>query len=430
MAESQTSQLCSEHNGVDECQHAMICPCCGWVNPLPNLKSEQSASCGQCGYTLIQNHAQWPQRVLALSVACLCMFVASVSFSLIGFSAKGAVQTISLTDLVSVLFHQHYLALATIALLLLIILPLSFLIALSYLASSWVLQRRWPLTQSAAYWCSVVQPWLMVDVFVIALLVSLIKLHSLAAIELGYSFWAYCFFAVLFVKLLALFDHHLLWSYCSDVTGKCVTECANEHELSIKSCHLCGLSVEQDCGICPRCHQHFKPVQRSSLKSTLALLLAATLMYIPANYFPVMTTTFLGQAKESTIMGGVLLLWQMGSYPVALVILIASVFVPSAKILSLLWLCWQCRENDSCSVQMRQKLYLLTEFVGRWSMIDVFVVALLSALVQLGALMNVTPGPAVLPFASVVVLTMLAAKTFDPKLLWRTDLSKKEQVLE
>lgn len=432
MAESQTQQLGSEHSCSDTelCEHSVICPCCGWVSPLPRLESEQSASCGRCGYTLIRNYAHWPERILALSIACLCMFMAAISFPLIGFSAKGVVQNITLTDLVSVLFHQQYLGLAIIGLLLLLVLPLSFLISLGYLSSGWLMKKQWPLRQWAAHWCSVVQPWLMVDVFVIALLVSLIKLHSLAYIELGASFWAYCVFAVLFVKLLALFDNHLLWSYCSDVTGKHVSECAHEHELSVKACPLCGLSVDKDCDICPRCHQHLKPVRRASLVPTLALLVAATVMYIPANYFPIMTTTFLGEAKDSTIMGGVLLLWQMGSYPVSLVILIASVFVPSAKIVSLLWLCWQSRGYDSCSVQMSQKLYLLTEFVGRWSMIDVFVVALLASLVQLGSLMNVTPGPAVIPFASVVVLTMLAAKAFDPKLLWQNVLSKKEQVLE
>ncbi|MFM2476498.1 PqiA/YebS family transporter subunit [Celerinatantimonas sp. MCCC 1A17872] len=430
MAQPHTPQLNDEHYHGDECEHSVVCPCCGWVNPLPKLKAEQSASCGRCGHTLARNHEYWPQRMLALSVACLCMFLASLSFPLIGFSAKGVVQTITLTDLVTVLFHQQYLALATIGLLLLIVLPLSFLISLGYLSSGWVFKRPWPFTKWAAHWCTVVQPWLMVDVFLIALLVSLIKLHSLAYIELGSSFWAYCVFAVLFVKLLALFDNHLLWSYCSDVKGKHVAICADEQDLAIKSCHLCGLSLEKDCQVCPRCHQHFKQARHSPLAQTLALLLAAALMYIPANYFPIMTTTFLGQAKDSTIMGGVLLLWQMGSYPVALVILIASVFVPSAKILSLLWLCWQCRDIDSCSVQTRQKLYLLTEFVGRWSMIDVFVVALLASLVQLGSLMNVTPGPAVIPFASVVVLTMLAAKTFDPKLLWRNVVAKEEQVLE
>jgi paraquat-inducible protein A len=141
-------------------------------------------------------------------------------------------------------------------------------------------------------------------------------------------------------------------------------------------------------------------------------------MFIPANVFPIMQTTFLGGNEPSTIMGGVLLLWSLGSYPVALVIFLASVVIPLVKMLSLSWLCWQCYYPTERETMQKIRLYRITELVGRWSMIDIFVVAVLTGLVQMGELMSILPGPAVLSFTSVIILTMLAAMVFDPRLLW------------
>jgi paraquat-inducible protein A len=134
--------------------------------------------------------------------------------------------------------------------------------------------------------------------------------------------------------------------------------------------------------------------------------------------FPIMITTFLGSSEPSTIMGGVILLWRMKSYLVAGVIFVASILVPVMKILMLFWLCWQIRFGHGEHKKPTQQIYHITEFIGRWSMVDVFVVAILSALVQLGAMMNIIPGVAAISFAAVVILTMLAAMSFDSRLIW------------
>lgn len=142
------------------------------------------------------------------------------------------------------------------------------------------------------------------------------------------------------------------------------------------------------------------------------------ILYIPANILPIMVTESLGQQTYSTILGGVVLLWNMGSYPVALVIFIASVLVPIVKMLAIGWLCWSVHTHRPHHRRGRTRLYRLTEFIGRWSMVDVFVVAILVALIRMGKLMSVYPGSAALAFAGVVVLTMLSAMSFDPRLLW------------
>ncbi len=155
-----------------------------------------------------------------------------------------------------------------------------------------------------------------------------------------------------------------------------------------------------------------------SIQISLALLITACILYVPANVLPIMTTTEFGSPKASTIVEGVWLLLSHGSYPTALIIFIASVFVPIAKIAALFWLSAAVLRGDRYNVRQKNRLFHVVEFVGRWSMVDVFVVALLVALVQLGGVLSVTPGPAALAFCGVVVFTILAADLFDQRLLW------------
>ena len=185
-------------------------------------------------------------------------------------------------------------------------------------------------------------------------------------------------------------------------------------------CHTCGKLSSISVRHCPRCDTtlHFR--KPDSLQRTWALLLAACVLYIPANVLPIMQNEFLGEVSENTIISGVIVLWEHGSYPVALVIVIASVFVPLAKLAVLAWLCFSVNRHHQARPRQRTVLYRLTELVGRWSMVDVFVVAVLVALIQLGSLMSIRPGPAALAFAGVVIVTMFAAMSFDPRLIWDT----------
>jgi len=141
-------------------------------------------------------------------------------------------------------------------------------------------------------------------------------------------------------------------------------------------------------------------------------------LYIPANILPIMRTRFLGEETGNTILGGVLVLWEHGSYPIAAVIFIASIVVPLGKMIVLGYLCLSVQFHSSYSPVQRTRLYRVTEIVGRWSMVDVFVVAILVALIQLGNVMSIYPGMAALAFAVMVITTMIAAIAFDPRLLW------------
>lgn len=186
----------------------------------------------------------------------------------------------------------------------------------------------------------------------------------------------------------------------------------------LATCHVClKLSPAAD-GECPRCGAPLHLRVPYSLQKTVALLITASVLYVPANVLPIMTTTHFGRSEESTILGGVVLLMKLGSYPVAAVIFVASVIVPLGKLIVLAWLCWSVARRHSSSHRERTVLYRVTEFIGRWSMTDVFVVTILVALIHLGGLMRIEPGAAAVAFSGVVIVTMLAAEAFDPRLIW------------
>lgn len=184
----------------------------------------------------------------------------------------------------------------------------------------------------------------------------------------------------------------------------------------LASCHSCGKVQPLEHGRCVRCDAGLHLRKPHSLQRTWALTFAAVILYIPANVYPIMRADRIGGAEENTILSGVALFWEHKAYPIAIVVFTASVLIPILKLIAIVTLCVSARRCRHPRAMTR--IYRMTELVGRWSMVDVFVVAILVAVVQLGSLMSIEPGPAALAFAGVVVATMLAAMSFDPRLLW------------
>jgi paraquat-inducible protein A len=188
------------------------------------------------------------------------------------------------------------------------------------------------------------------------------------------------------------------------------------------SCEICSLlsrpADPAEPGYCPRCGAQLTSRHHHSIQYTWALVIAAAICYIPANVLPVLSTTSLGSTDSDTIMGGVVFLYTSGSWPLALIVLIASVMVPLGKLVALCYLLITVQRGSIKNNHERTRLYRMVEFIGRWSMLDVFVDTFTVALVQLSPLMFVQPGPGVVFFAAVVVLTMIAAESFDPRLIW------------
>jgi paraquat-inducible protein A len=190
----------------------------------------------------------------------------------------------------------------------------------------------------------------------------------------------------------------------------------------LQSCETCGLlsrpALGDEDGRCPRCDKAVAFRKHQSTQRTWAYLIAAAICYIPANVLPVLTTTTATGTETDTILQGVVLLWSPKGWPLSLIVLVASIIIPSAKILALAYLLITAQRGAVENNEQRVRLYRMIEFIGRWSMVDVFVDTFTAALIQLQPLMSVEPGPGLLFFAAVVVLTMLAVESFDPRLLW------------
>ncbi len=190
------------------------------------------------------------------------------------------------------------------------------------------------------------------------------------------------------------------------------------------NCRSCGLLVRRPSMAggahlrCPRCGARLHLRKPNSIHRTWALLIAALIFYIPANLLPVTITTYLGSTQSDTIMSGVIFFMQTGSWGIALIIFVASIVVPIAKLIILSGLLLSVQRCSRWRPEERTRLYRMTELVGRWSMLDVFVVTVLVALVRLGYLTTIEAGVGVVFFAAVVVITMIAAMAFDPRLIW------------
>ena len=424
------SPATTARSGPRASRRLRACHECDLLVALPVLRAGEHADCPRCGYTLVGRHDLPVQQALALALAALVCLALALVFPFVGFEAFGVGNSVVLTQTATMLvaFDQPLVGLAV--LLTVIVLPASYLFGVVWLQFGLLDGRPLRGSRRIARTLAHLAPWAMADVFVVGALVSVIKVAGLADLVVGIGFWMYCLFALLLLKVTQTLDADWLWYSLAgeprapegSVAG------ASAAAQGLTGCGVCGLVNRLDAtgrGKCRRCGEGLHARRPRSVQATWALLLASVVLYVPSHVFPIMVTTNFGSSEPSTIIGGVIAFAMHGDLPIAFVIFTASVLVPVAKMLAIAWLCVRVRYADRDSARVRTLAYRLTEFIGRWSMVDIFVVAVLVALIRAGALMSIEPGPAALAFAVVVVLTMLAAMAFDPRLLWdstqRTD---------
>ncbi|WP_411892315.1 paraquat-inducible protein A [Yoonia sp. SDW83-1] len=189
-------------------------------------------------------------------------------------------------------------------------------------------------------------------------------------------------------------------------------------DAGLVACQRCGQVHAQDSLYCKRCDGRLQSRDTESLQRVWAWLFAGMIAYIPANIYPMLLTSTLVERSESTIIGGVVELIEYGSIGIAIIVFVASVVIPIGKFLAIGYLAISVQRGSQDNQHQRHKAYEVVEFIGRWSMIDVFVVAILSALVQLNTIATINPGIAAVSFALSVIFTMLSAQSFDSRMIW------------
>ncbi len=394
----------------------VICHQCDELQALAPVVDGQELLCSHCQHPLPMGRKRWLEQSTALVITALVLFILANSFAFLSLKVVGFEQSATILSGVAVLLTNDQWLLGALVFATIFLFPLLEIGALLYLLLPYQLNWRLPGQVAVFRWLIRAQPWSMMEIFLLAILVTAIKLGDMATLIPGTSMYAFFALVPILAVAFGLIDKRNLWGWLSP--HNCFVGHPDER---LYDCYVCealvGASVIRRHHQCPRCHATLHLRIPHSLQKTSALLLAALILYIPANLLPFMTTRGLSGERSDTLVSGVISLLNHNMWLIAAVVFIASIVVPIAKLVILSYLIYSVYAGSHFNVQHKVRLFHLTELVGRWSMVDVYVVTLLTALVQFGFLGNVEPGNALLAFAAVVVLTMLAAETFDPRLL-------------
>jgi len=404
--------------GSDYSTSIVQCPDCGQNQFLPDLPLGASALCCRCENRLFRNSRDTIQKTLALALAGLVFFVIANVCPFLSLKLEGQIRETTLITGIMGFYGQGMYALSFLVLLTSIVFPLVQLLGLVYLLGPIMAGGAPPHAARLFRLLGHLRPWSMTDVFMLAILVAMIKLAKMADIVPGPALWA--FMALIFILVAAFF-----WLNPEDVWKRIPWQFIGSEETdpgALAVCHTCSLTHPllrgKGSDHCPRCGALRHGGKSQSIQRTWALVIAAVVLYVPANLLPVTITGMLGSEKADTIMSGVIYFMLSGSWHIALIIFVASVLIPLMKLMILIYLLLSVQFCSRWKPGDRTRLYRFTEAVGRWSMVDVYVVTVLVALVKLGPLADVAAGSGAVYFAGVVVITMFAAESFDSRMIW------------
>jgi paraquat-inducible protein A len=356
---------------------------------------------------------------LAFALAGFILFAVANLFPVLALSLQGKHTEATLFGAVLELQKQGMGMMAGLVLFTTIVVPAMELSGLLYVLLPLKLDKQLPGQAAVFRLIHVLRPWGMIEVLMLGILVSLVKLAHMANVQPGWSLWLFGAFIFVMAATAASLDSEEIWTRLGRSHPPAPQRNSSARYLT---CHGCGLlthaSADKPPQHCPRCSSLLHVRKPNSIGRCWSLLTAALILYIPANVLPVMSTSSIIGAQVDTIMSGVVYLWVSGSWPLALLVFFASVMVPLLKLMALTLLLVTVQTRSRWRPLDRTRLYRLTERVGRWSMVDIFVVTMLVALVDVRPLAAVEAGPGAIAFGAVVVLTMIAAMSFDPRLIW------------
>jgi paraquat-inducible protein A len=406
----------------------IACHDCGLLHHLRGLPANGKASCTRCGAVLCRRKPDSIEHALTLTLAALILFVVANSFPFLTFKLEGRATTSTLITGVVQLYRDGMWPLAALVFGATILVPLAKLLATVYVLLPLRLGHPLPGLAPALRAIEVMQPWAMMEVFLLGVIVAYVKLSELATLELGVALFAFVALILTMIAADVALNPREVWELLGRQAS--TTHLTNEDSGSLASCHAC----DQVCRLtpgrhahCPRCGAVLHRRKPHSLARTWALIIAACILYIPANVLPVMTVTSFGKGEPDTILSGVKTLIAAGMWPVAILVFFASITVPVLKIVAMVFLLISVQRGSAWRRRDRTVLYRVVEGVGRWSMVDIFMISILVALVNLGAIASILPGPGAIAFAAVVILTMIAAMTFDPRLIWDAQESTRDR---
>jgi paraquat-inducible protein A len=396
------------------------CPKCGLISALPEMRPQLTADCPRCHQVLWRMRSCNFELPLACALAGALFFFYAVIAPFLEISSYGQFQLARIESGPYQLAAQGFGTVGLLVLGVSVILPgaklLIILVTLTGLETH-LLPRA--LLKDIFRWYEPIKPWAMVDVYLLGFLVAYTRLAVIATVHLDTALYALVGLVISTAAASAFLDTEAVWRALD--SGEAPPDCApkaNEPCLLI-GCPSCGIVNRALPGDrCRRCDAVLEPRKPASFGRSWAFIAAAAILYVPANIYPVMTISSFVQTQQFTIMGGIFELFQRGLWPLGILVFFASIMIPVAKLLTLAVMLIETHLRSEQHLVGRTMSFRFVDFIGRWSMIDVFMISILVALVRFGKFSSVQAELGAPCFAAVVVLTMFAVNAFDPRLMW------------
>ena len=406
-----------------------ICPGCDLLLEEIQPTTTHTATCPRCLRRLHRHRPDSIMRTMVLSLTGLLLYLPANFTPLLTFNILGTETSSSLFRSTVSMFDQGEYLVGILVVLTGLIFPFMTLSLLFGTSAGLLLGRRHKWMRIFLHRYHHLTEWAMTDIYLIAVFITVIKMYHGAAIEYNPGFFCFIGLVATTVAAQTSIDRTLFWNKLERkeekkslviATGAHVRTGREAGLLLCRSCHKVTplAAVQEGRTNCPRCGEILHMRKQNSIDRSWALIVTAVLLTLPANLLPIMSVSRLGRVTESTIIDGIILFFQGGSYGIGLIILTASVLVPLFKIIGMTLILISIHNRRTTWLRHKTLMFRFIQFVGRWSMLDIFVIALLCSLVRFGTLSAVDTAPAALYFSAVVLCTMFAAISFDPRLLW------------
>jgi paraquat-inducible protein A len=426
----------AEADVLHRLDHWRECPDCGLLSALPDMQPGLVAECPRCGKTLwrmLRSPLSFP---IACGISGLLFYLFALVAPFLEISSYGRFQLARLETGPDNLMAQGYGGLGMLVMAVTAVFP-GVKLGIMLITFIGLETRAVParLMVLLFRWYHRITPWSMIDVYLLGFLVAYTRLVAIAHVDLDTSLYALIGLMVSMAAADGAIDHEAVWRKLEEAETQAQERFQRRHPRAARAtrslaqqvqvhpdvigCHTCHLVNHGDPGdFCRRCHSALHERKPDSINRTWALVLSAAFLYIPANIYPVMDITQLAKSQDFTIFGGIKELVDYGLWPLAALVFLASITIPLMKLATLVFLLVRTQRRRETDLQFRTRAFRVIDFIGRWSMIDIFMISILVALVRFGQLANINAETGAPCFAAVVVLTMFAVITFDPRLMW------------
>jgi len=402
------------------------CPGCGQFQILQALAPGQVARCVRCGIVLRRAMSDPLRRGLALYLTSLVLLAILCGSALIDVNTFGMARSATVFS-GPLGFSQNGLwPLSVVVGFMTLLAPLLRMVLMAYALTLLTLGRTRPHLAAVLRWAERLRPWAMIEVFLLGVFVAYTELPGLIHVEVGAGLYALIVLMLVLVASEMFVDRLAIWEALDRPERPAIRPAS--FRPGVLACECCALvSQPQEVdghAMCPRCGARLERRKPDSINRTWALVLTAVMLYVPANTLPVLAFDELGSGSPHTIMGGARELLDAGMWPLAALVFLASIGVPCLKLAGLVLLLVTTQRRSAWQLRERTRLYGIVRAIGRWSMIDIFMESVLIGLVQFGSVVTITAGTGAVAFCTVVILTMFAAESFDPRIMWDAAASR------